>query len=207
MSAPAPAALDPERTAVVLIEFQNEFTSPGGKLHDAVKGVMESTDMLNNAQALVKAARAKGCLIVHCPITFTDDYSELRRDAYGILANVKAGGAFKKSDWGGAICDAMAPQPGDIVVEGKRGLCGFASTNLDFILGQRRIENIALAGFLTNCCVESSMRTGYEKGYHVFTITDSCAATSQEAHDAAITHTFPMFSVPVSHTEFLEKLK
>jgi hypothetical protein len=64
--------------------------------------------------------------------------------------SVKAGGAFKKSDWGGAICGAMAPQEGDIIVEGKRGLCGFASTNLDFILGQRRIENIALAGFLVS---------------------------------------------------------
>jgi nicotinamidase-related amidase len=42
--------------------------------------------MLANAQAVAKAARAKGCLIIHCPITFTDDYSELRRDAYGILA-------------------------------------------------------------------------------------------------------------------------
>jgi hypothetical protein len=41
-----------------------------------------------------------------------------------------------------------ACRQGDIIVEGKRGLCGFASTNLDFILGQRKIENIALAGFL-----------------------------------------------------------
>ncbi|KIY93785.1 isochorismatase hydrolase [Monoraphidium neglectum] len=162
--------------------------------------------MLDNAQALVAEARKKGVLIVHVPITFTDDYRELRADAYGILANVKAGGAFKKTEWGGAICDAMAPQEGDIIVEGKRGLCGFASTNLDFILGQRKIENIALAGFLTNCCVESSMRSAYEKGYHVFTLKDCCAATSQEAHDAAITHTFPMFSVPVTHGELLAKL-
>jgi hypothetical protein len=31
--------------------------------------------------------------------------------------------------------------------------------------------------FQTNCCVESTMRTGYEKGFKVFTITDACAAT------------------------------
>ncbi len=44
--------------------------------------------------------------------------------------SVKAGGCFKASGWGGAICDAMKPAEGDLVVEGKRGLCGFASTNL-----------------------------------------------------------------------------
>jgi nicotinamidase-related amidase len=42
----------------------------------------------------------------------------------------------------------------DIVVEGKHGLCGFASTNLDFILRSRGITNVVLGGFLTNCCVE-----------------------------------------------------
>lgn len=62
--------------------------------------------------------------------------------------SVKSGGAFKKSEWGGDFCPSMAPQDGDIVIEGKRGLCGFASTNLDFILKQRRVETVALAGFL-----------------------------------------------------------
>jgi hypothetical protein len=42
--------------------------------------------MLAHAQAVAAAARAAGCLVVHCPIQFTDDYRELRADAYGILA-------------------------------------------------------------------------------------------------------------------------
>ncbi|GBF88882.1 isochorismatase [Raphidocelis subcapitata] len=199
--------LDAATTAVVCIEFQNEFTTEGGKLHDAVKAVMASTGMLANAAATVDAARKKGALILHCPIVFTDDYRELRADAYGILANVKDGGAFKKTEWGGEICKEMTPHEGDSVVEGKRGLCGFASTNLDFILRQRGIKTIALCGFLTNCCVESSMRSGYEKGYRVITLTDCCAATSQDAHDAAVAFTFPMFSLPAKHTEFLAALK
>ena len=40
--------LDPKKTALVLIEFQNDFTSPGGSLHEAVRPVMESTGMLQN---------------------------------------------------------------------------------------------------------------------------------------------------------------
>ncbi len=54
-----------------------------------------------------------------------------------------------------------------MIVEGKRGLDTFATTNLDFILRARGITTIALGGLLANCCVESTMRTGYEKGYQV----------------------------------------
>ena len=78
----------------------------------------------------------------------------------------------------------MTPAPEDIIVQGKRGLCGFASTNLDFVLRQNGITNIALGGFLTNCCVESTMRTGYENGYKVVTLTDCTAATSEEGQKA-----------------------
>jgi nicotinamidase-related amidase len=48
----------------------------------------------------------------------------------------------------------MKPAATDVIVEGKRGLCGFASTNLRFILSQNRIENVVLAGFLVShvCC-------------------------------------------------------
>ena len=43
-------ASDPKTTAVLLIEFQNDFTSEGGALHGAVEGVMESTNMLANTK-------------------------------------------------------------------------------------------------------------------------------------------------------------
>lgn len=39
--------MDPKTTAVVLIEYQNDFTSEGGSLHDAVKGVMEQEHMFS----------------------------------------------------------------------------------------------------------------------------------------------------------------
>ena len=106
--------MEPGKTALVLIEFQNElsrpsrrplaalrpqlsdpstlhpstcrdslppdrparspcascsFTSEGGKLHGAVQGVMASSGMLANARAAMDAARQRGALIVHVPIT------------------------------------------------------------------------------------------------------------------------------------------
>ncbi len=194
-------SLDPAKTAVVLIEYQNEFTSEGGVLHGAVDAVMQSTGMLENTKAFVEKARAAGVTIMHAPITFAPGYSELTRHPYGILAGVVGGNAFVKGTWGAAIVDDLAPSEGDILIEGKRGLDTFASTNLDFILRSKGIETVILGGFLTNCCVESTMRSAYENGYRVITLTDCLAATSPEEHENAITFDYPMFSHPLTSEE------
>jgi nicotinamidase-related amidase len=199
--------LDPATTALVLIEYQNDFTSDGGALHDAVAPVMESTGMLAKTVELVAAARAAGVTIMHAPITFADGYGELSAHPYGILKGVVDGKAFVKDTWGARIVDDLAPQPGDIVIEGKRGLDTFASTNLDFILRSKGIRTIVLGGFLTNCCVESTMRSGYENGYQVYTLTDCVAATSQAEHDNAISFDFPMFSVPATAGEVIDAFR
>ena len=75
--------INPATTALVLIEFQNEFTSPGGVLHDAVAEVMDSTGMLDNTTALVDKAREAGVTIMHAPITFAPGYGELTRHPAG----------------------------------------------------------------------------------------------------------------------------
>jgi nicotinamidase-related amidase len=199
--------LDPAKTALVLIEYQNEFTSEGGVLHGAVSTVMDKTGMLPKTVALVDAARAAGVTIMHAPITFAPGYGELSRHPYGILKGVVDGNAFVKGTWGAAIVDDLTPAEGDIIIEGKRGLDTFASTNLDFILRSRGIETVIIGGFLTNCCVESTMRSAYENGYRVITLTDCTAATSPEEHDNAIAYDFPMFSLPMESTTVSGALK
>jgi nicotinamidase-related amidase len=199
-------AIDPMTTAVVLIEYQNDFTSEGGVLHSAVKEVMGKTNMLANTKRVVDAARAAGLTVMHAPITFVKGYGELSARPYGILKGVVDGQCFVKGSWGAAIVDELAPREGDIVIEGKRGLDTFASTNLDFILRGKGITTIVLGGFLTNCCVESTMRTGYEHGYQVLTLTDCMAATSLEQHNNAIAYDFPMFSQPTMSGDFISEL-
>ncbi|MEP7054812.1 MAG: cysteine hydrolase [Actinomycetota bacterium] len=198
--------IDPSTTALVLIEYQNDFTSDGGALHGAVQEVMDKTEMLENTKRVVEAARNAGVTVMHAPITFAEGYNELSSHPYGILKGVVDGNAFVKGSWGAAIIDELAPEAGDIVIEGKRGLDTFASTNIDFILRSKGITTIALGGFLTNCCVESTMRSGYENGYEVVTLNDCVAATSLAEHDNALAYDFPMFSKPMSSTEFIAQL-
>src|SRR6476619_5835534 len=200
-------AIDPSTTAVILIEYQNDFTSEGGVLHGAVEEVMNKTGMLDNFKRVADAARAAGATVMHAPITFASGYGEISSHPYGILKGVVDGNAFVKDSWGAAIIDELAPADGDIVIEGKRGLDTFASTNLDFILRSKGIKTLVLGGFLTNCCVESTMRSGYENGYQVITLSDCVAATSVEEHDNAIAYDYPMFSTPMTATEFVADLQ
>jgi nicotinamidase-related amidase len=200
--------MDPGKTAVVLIEYQNDFTSDGGALHDAVKGVMDDSGMLANSKRMADEARKAGATVIHAPITFAPGYGELGNPdkVYGILKGVIDSTAFVKGTWGAEICDEMAPQGDDIVVEGKRGLDAFATTNLDFVLRSREIETVILGGFLTNCCVESTMRSAYEKGYDVITLTDCTAATSADEQKAATSQDYPMFSQPMTSTDAIGAL-
>lgn len=199
--------LNPTETAVVFIEYQNEFTTEGGALHDAVKDCMVATGTLGNSRKIMDAAREAGAIIVHVPIVFEPGHSAIAKKPYGILAGIKDGELFKEGEWGAEICDLMKPADSDIICKGKTGLCGFQSTNLDFLLRQNDVKNVVLGGYLTNCCVESSMRSAYELGYKVYTMKDCCAATSVAAQEAAYEHTFGMFSFPTTSKDIIEALK
>lgn len=198
--------MNPKRTALVLIEFQNDFVSEGGALHAGVAPVMKSTGMLAHTVSLVEKARAMGVSIMHAPITFAPGYVELTARPYGILKGVVDNQAFLEDSWGGAICDPLTPQPGDIRIEGKRGLDCFWSTNLDFILRSKGIEHVAVAGLLTNCCVESTVRSAYEKGFQVVSLTDCTAATSEQEQRLPFETDLLFFSRALSSHQLLAEL-
>merc|ERR1719293_654308 len=98
----------------------------------------------------------------------------------------------------------MTPQAWDLVATGKKGLDAFPGTNLEKLLTEHGIETIVVGGFLTNCCVESTVRTACEKGFNVVTLTDCTACTSADGQKGATEGTLGMFSAPMTSTEFLK---
>ncbi len=197
--------MNPEKTAIVLIECQNDFLSKSGKLHGLVKGVLESNHVVANINDLIKRAREKGWPIIHVPIVFSSDYREMGDEPYGIMKAVKDSGAFQKGSDGAKIAESIEIRDGDIVMDGKSSICAFSGTNLDFVLKNRGIMTIALGGLLTNVCIESTMRTAYDKGYEVYTLKDCSATLGEEEQKIAIQYNWPMFSIPVTHDEFLNR--
>lgn len=197
--------LDKSKTAILFIEFQNEFATEGGKLHDAVKPVMESTGMLAKAADVADACRTAGVKVMHTGIMFKDDATDNPNKGLGILAGCANDKLFTEGTWNSAFCDSMKPKEGDIIVTGKKGLDTFPHSDLEAQLKANGIETLAICGFLTNCCVESTMRTAYEKGFNTITVTDCCATTGEEGQ-LVTKGSFGMFSTPLTADEFKAKL-
>lgn len=195
-------------TAIVFIEFQNDFCKEGGALYEGVKEQLKAQNTLANAQDCLNKARRK-CLTLLVPILFEQDYCDAGCE--GVLgpihANVIKTKAFRKGTWGGQIIDELKPTDQDIVVEGKRTLDAFHSSNLDFLLRVNNIKNVAFCGFLTNVCVEGTARSAYDKGYKVFLLKDCCAALSSEEQKYVEEKFFPYIGEVLTHDQFLEKLE
>jgi len=197
-------AIDAKSLGLVLIEYQNEFAHADGKLNGGVKAVMEETGMLEKSAKTAEAVRKAGGKVIHVPISLAEDGSDNPNKNLGILKGCADGKLFTVGSWNAEICEEMKPKGSDLVVSGKRGLDAFPDTDLEEILRKESITTVALGGFLTNCCVESTMRTAFEKGFNVVTLTDCTAAMSPEGQKAACEGTFGLFSQPMSADEFMK---
>merc|ERR1711959_630520 len=200
-------AIKGSKLGLVMIEFQNEFTTEKGKLHDGVKPVMDETGMLGKANDVAAAVRAAGGKVLHCPISFAADMSDNPNKSLGILKGCAEGGLFVEGTWNAEICSEIRQEESDLKVTGKKGLDSFPGTDLEALLMANGLTTVALCGFLSNCCVESTMRTACEKGFNVITLKDCSATTSSEGHKIATEGTWGMFSTPMTKDEFVAALE
>merc|ERR1719439_296404 len=132
------------KAALLCIEYQNEFTTEGGKLHGGVKEVMAETDMLAKTVALAEAVRAAGGKVMHVPIMFKADASDNPNKGMGILAGCAKDSLFTEQTWNSEICSEMTPKEGDVVVRGKKGLDAFPNSTLELELKKAGIETVIL---------------------------------------------------------------
>lgn len=200
------ANMKANQTAVILIEFQNEFCKPGGKIYEGVKDEISRIGTIPNAKKLAEGARKKGCLVVHSPFVFDEGWQSTHCGT-GILASAKEGGAFRPNDWGTALIDEIRPADSDVVLKGKRALSGFTNTNLNEMLKQKGIKNVAVCGFLTNVCVEATARTAYDSGYNVIIIKDACGSTSKANQEYVEREIAPVLGGAMTADEFLANLE
>ena len=193
--------------AIILTGFQNEFCAPYGKLHGLVKDMLASSNVIPNTVDLLKGSWEKGIACYIASIIFNQGYPELH-DPVGILKDIKEINAFQKGTKGADVIDELKPFEDYLtVVEGKTGLSCFGNTNLDNFLKEKAVRIIAIAGLLTNVCVESTARAGYDAGYEVIVLRDCTACRSHSWQDYSEKNIFPMLGRVMSHKEFLNQIE
>ena len=204
------------KTAIVLIEPQNDFLKPGGAMYEYIKDQLKERNVIENLVDLVNRARGKVKIIFVPFHSFEPGFPELKPGGPGVagLRGIEmempawgTKGAWVRGTPGPEIIDELKPQPGDIVIEGKKTLDAFHSTALDYVLRANEIEWVAIAGFHTNWCVESTARSTYDKGYRVIIVKDCTATDTAEEQSYAEKYIFPRIGQVMTRDEFLEKLE
>jgi len=205
-----------EKTAIVLIEAQNDFLTPGGTMYQYIAEQLKQRNVIGNLVNLLKGARGKA-KIFYLPFqAFKPGFPELKKGGPG-TAGLRGIEMEMKADWGiGAwvegtpgpeIVPQLTPQPGDIVVRGKLTLDAFHSTALNYLLRANEIETIAFCGFHTNWCVESTARSAYDLGYRVVVISDCTGTDTEREQKYAEEVIFPRIGSVMTSDQFLAAIK
>lgn len=173
----------PERSALIVVDMQNAYTSPGGYLDLAGFDVSATQPVVDNINIAVAAARAAGMLIIWFQNGWDSDYVEAggpgspnyhKSNALKTMRQRPElqGTLLAKGGWDYALVDALQPQPGDIVLPKPR-YSGFFNTPLDSILRSRGIRHLVFTGIATNVCVESTLRDGFFLEYFGIVLEDA----------------------------------
>ncbi|MBD9527112.1 isochorismatase family cysteine hydrolase [Paracoccus sp. PAR01] len=181
-----PPSYDPGRTALLFVDPYNDFLAESGKLWPLVKQVATGLGLHDNLRKVLAAARAAD---LHVFIVPHHQWEKGDFETWDHPTPYQLGAAhhqvFAKGSWGAEWFPDFAPRAGEIVVKEHWGASGFANTDLDLLLKQRKVTHVVLIGLIANTCIEATGRFASELGYHVTLIRDATAAASPEAlHNA-----------------------
>lgn len=100
-----------------------------------------------------------------------------------------AGGYTLPGDFAQLLPELNA-QPTDILIT-KRRRDAFHDTGLDTHLRDLGVTQIVLAGIATSSGVESTARSGYDRGYNVLLVTDAMSDPDEASHRHSVDRVFP----------------
>lgn len=188
---PYDGRLDPARTALLVIDMQNNYLATDG--YFARKGYDPAPlrAIIPMLTRLVDAARSAGCRIVWTRQGNRADLADA--SPYDLWRAARAGIAFDRDDAaallrgspGFDIVDALRPDARDIVVD-KTANGAFYQTDLDMVLRAQGITHLLFSGITTDVCVHTTLREAADRKFQCLTVADCCASGDAYAHDAAI---------------------
>ncbi len=162
--------LPSRETAVIVVDMQNDFVKPEGKLY-----VPTAPKTIEPIRRLLDKARKKKVRIFYTQDTHYDDDPE-----YAIW-----GEHVRYGTWGWKIIDELAPEPGDIVVQ-KTRYDGFYGTPLEDLLRVYNIKNLVIVGTVANICVLHTAGSAALRWYKVIVPMDGISALSDFDYHAAL---------------------
>jgi nicotinamidase-related amidase len=179
--------IDPRKTALLLLHWQNDIASPAGKNARDLPARLKAAGIIDHTRSVLEASREKEVLVAYVNAAHRPGYPEMPANCSPMSAMLAELGVMIKGTWGAGVIDELKPLDNEIIVDNS-STSGFCYTDLDLILRNRGITDIILSGLATNFVVESTARDGFNMGYRVFTLEDCCMSLNDEVHNWTITN-------------------
>ena len=187
---------DKDRTAVVIMDYQNDIVStiPQEKLGP----------LLQRAQKVLNRAREAGIPVIYVVVRFRDGYPEVS-PLNKTFGGMSQSGLVREGTPGAEIHPEVAPRVGEVVVT-KRRVGAFSTTELATVLRAKGIDTLVLLGIVTSGCVLTTVRWGADEDYSLIVLSDGCTDWDEEVHSLLMEKVFPRQATVVTAQELLNAL-
>jgi ureidoacrylate peracid hydrolase len=222
---PNPISIDSAKTAVIVVDMQNDFGSKGGMFDRAGIDISGIQKAVAPTKRVLSFARRAGIKIVYLKMGYRPDLSDLgapdapnrvrHLELFGVGQTIKTpdgkdGRVLIRDTWGTDIVEDLRPQPDDIVMY-KTRFSGFYQTELDAVLKQASIKHLIVTGCTTSVCVESTIRDAYFRDYQCALLADCTSEpiandAPRSNHDASILLTQILFGWVSTSEQFLKAM-
>ena len=222
---PNPIEIDTGKTAVIVVDMQNDFGAKGGMFDRAgidISGIQKAVDP---TAKVLDAARKAGVKIVYLKMGYRPDLSDLgasdsvnrvRHLQLGVGESVRAPDGSEsriliRDTWNTDIVPELTPHPEDLIIY-KTRFSGFYETNLDTRLKQMGIKYLIITGCTTDICVKSTVRDAMFRDYLCISLADCMAepigdGLSRSNHDASLLATEVLLGWVSGSDSFIKALE
>jgi ureidoacrylate peracid hydrolase len=171
------------RSALIVIDMQNDFCAPGGYFDRTGADLSAIDQLADRLISLIDAARRYGVMVLfvrsaYDPIYLSEVQKNRRRRVGWDIP------LCRDNTWGVQFF-RITPLPEEPIVT-KHRYDAFYGTDLELILQGNDKRNLFFAGVATNVCVETSLRSAFIRDFNVTLIADCAAARTRTAHEATL---------------------
>lgn len=199
-------ALDPAKTALVVIDMQNAFVKGKVKADTALA-------IMPRVNQLASELRALGGRVAWVQLQAGDAHGNSVAELYHKYFFTAQGAEGHRSsltpgEWGYEICEELMIEPEDIRAWKTRHSAFVPGHgNLHELLQDAGVENLLIGGTVTNFCCETTGRDAMMLDYRAVMVSDCNAARFPEDHSAGLTTFFQSFGDVYTANEAVEVLK
>jgi len=189
---PEPIGINPERTAVIVIDMQRDFLEPGGFGESLGNDVSLLTKTIEPIKSLLAGARKRKMLVIHTREGHRPDLSDapkakVERGAPSVRIGAPGpmGRILIRGEPGQDIIPELYPLEGEPIID-KPGKGAFYATDLQSILVNKGIESLIVCGVTTEVCVHTTVREANDRGYRCIVPGDCCGSYFPEFHEMGL---------------------